>query len=60
MISLDSLPFGPRLANALVSYATYIGKMFWPTGLAVFYPYPWVRSSGQLFSPASASQRLRR
>jgi len=48
VISLESLPFGPRLANALVSYATYIGKMFWPTGLAVFYPYP----VGSLLWPA--------
>jgi Flp pilus assembly protein TadD len=28
------------IANALVSYAAYIGKMFWPSRLAVFYPYP--------------------
>ena len=28
------------LGNALVSYVTYIVKTFWPTGLAVFYPYP--------------------
>jgi tetratricopeptide (TPR) repeat protein len=26
--------------NALVSCATYIEKTFWPSGLAVFYPYP--------------------
>lgn len=35
-----SLPFGVRLANALVSYVTYIVKTFWPTDLAVFYPHP--------------------
>ena len=29
---------GTRIANALLSYAGYIGKMFWPTGLAVWYP----------------------
>ena len=28
------------LGNALVSYVVYIGKTFWPTGLAAFYPYP--------------------
>ncbi len=34
-------PMGaPALANALVSYATYILKTLWPSGLAVFYPYP--------------------
>jgi tetratricopeptide (TPR) repeat protein len=26
--------------NAIVSYAMYIVKMFWPSGLALFYPYP--------------------
>jgi tetratricopeptide (TPR) repeat protein len=31
-------PPGIRVANALVSYVGYIGKMFWPTGLAVWYP----------------------
>jgi Flp pilus assembly protein TadD len=34
------VPFLVRLANALVSYAAYIGKTLWPSGLAVFYPYP--------------------
>ncbi len=28
------------LGNALVSYLVYVGKTFWPAGLAVFYPYP--------------------
>lgn len=28
-----------RVANAIVSYVTYIGKMFWPTNLAIFYPH---------------------
>lgn len=31
---------GLRVSNAFVSYAAYIGKFFWPTKLAVFYPYP--------------------
>lgn len=29
-----------RIGNALVSYFVYIGKMFWPTNLALFYPFP--------------------
>ncbi len=29
-----------RLANALVSYVHYLGKMFWPQNLAAFYPHP--------------------
>ena len=32
------LPF--RLMNALDSYAMYVWKAFWPSGLAVFYPHP--------------------
>ncbi len=37
---LLQLPFTSRLANAFVSYAKYLGKTFWPTDLAVFYPHP--------------------
>jgi tetratricopeptide (TPR) repeat protein len=35
-----SLPLGWRLANALVSYVSYLGKTFWPKSLAVVYPHP--------------------
>jgi predicted negative regulator of RcsB-dependent stress response len=35
-----TLPLKDRIANALVSYVTYIGKMLWPTNLACFYPHP--------------------
>jgi tetratricopeptide (TPR) repeat protein len=34
------VPIALRFENALVSYCIYIAKMFWPAGLAVFYPYP--------------------
>jgi tetratricopeptide (TPR) repeat protein len=40
------LPIVARLANALVSYATYIGKTLWPSGLAMFYPHPYIPESG--------------
>jgi len=40
MGSLEGLATGPRIANALVSYISYIRKMFWPLDLAVFYPHP--------------------
>jgi tetratricopeptide (TPR) repeat protein len=33
-----SIPF--RVGNASISYVTYMGQMFWPSGLAVFYPFP--------------------
>jgi len=29
-----------RLENALVSYAGYLGKAFWPANLALMYPHP--------------------
>ena len=35
-----SYPFSIRLENAIVSYVRYIGKAFWPTHLAIFYPHP--------------------
>ena len=34
-----SLNLAQRVGNAVVSYATYIGQMIYPVGLAVFYPY---------------------
>jgi Tfp pilus assembly protein PilF len=36
---LDAFPIQMRMANAVVSYATYIRDMFWPANLAAFYPY---------------------
>ena len=36
----ELLPLGQRLENAIYSYAAYLGKGIWPTGLAVFYPHP--------------------
>jgi protein O-mannosyl-transferase len=36
----EHLPLGARLGNALISYGRYLGKLFWPTDLAVFYPHP--------------------
>ena len=37
---VGQFPLGPRVENAVVSYAAYIVKMLWPSRLAVFYPYP--------------------
>ena len=37
--SLDAIPFNVRIANALLSYVSYIGKIVWPHNLAVFYPH---------------------
>ena len=38
--TLATFPLASRLANAIVSYAVYLEKTVWPSGLAVFYPYP--------------------
>ncbi|MBN1471417.1 MAG: tetratricopeptide repeat protein, partial [Syntrophaceae bacterium] len=32
-------PLALRTANAIESYLVYLGKIFWPVNLAVFYPY---------------------
>ena len=40
IISSEKMPFLTRAGNALVSYADYIGQMFYPANLAVFYPHP--------------------
>jgi protein O-mannosyl-transferase len=38
--ALQNLPPGARIENALISYCRYLGKLFWPTDLAVLYPHP--------------------
>jgi protein O-mannosyl-transferase len=38
--STDVLPLLWRIENAIYSYAAYLGKGLWPSGLAVFYPHP--------------------
>ena len=39
MTAIEHLPLNIRIANALVSYLSYIGKMVYPSGLAVLYPH---------------------
>jgi len=36
----EGIPGGLRLANVPVSYARYLGKLFWPADLTVVYPWP--------------------
>ena len=40
IVASENLSLGARSGNALVSYCRHLGKMFWPEGLSVFYPYP--------------------
>jgi len=37
---IQGLPLSNRIENAVVSYARYLQKTFWPADLAVFYPHP--------------------
>jgi tetratricopeptide (TPR) repeat protein len=57
--SLDMAPLFSRIANALVSYVGYIGKMVWPSSMAVLYPFPhmipWWKVAGAGFFLISIS-----
>jgi tetratricopeptide (TPR) repeat protein len=60
-------PMGLRLANALVSYPIYLAQTVWPTGLAVYYPFPdavpaWqaLASAAGLASVTAVAWRARR
>ena len=51
--TLERFPLLLRAANALTSYARYVGKTFWPVDLAPQYPYdpspsPWLVAAGAL------------
>ncbi len=46
--TLDVFPISTRIANAFVSYARYLGKMFWPVDLALPYPHPGHWPMGQV------------
>jgi protein O-mannosyl-transferase len=38
--SLDALTLGQRAGNCLVAYVRYLGKLIWPSKLAIYYPHP--------------------
>jgi Flp pilus assembly protein TadD len=52
--SLDVVPFGTRVANAIWAYGTYTWKAIWPANLAVFYPYPRTFVAWQIVAVALA------
>jgi Tfp pilus assembly protein PilF len=37
--AVQAVPLGERVPNSVISYVGYIGQTFWPTGLAMYYPY---------------------
>ena len=60
-------PLGFRLETALMGYARYLGKMFWPANYSVLYPYPdhWpvgelLLAAGLILSITAAAFLLRR
>jgi len=38
--AISRFPIYTRIGNALVSYIKYLGKIFWPSHLALLYPHP--------------------
>ncbi len=50
--SLESNPFGDRIRNAIAAYFAYLVQTFWPTGLALFYPFEMQRWSWATMSVA--------
>jgi tetratricopeptide (TPR) repeat protein len=40
VLSLDVIPLGTRILNALVVYRLYVQKALLPTGLVAYYPHP--------------------
>jgi tetratricopeptide (TPR) repeat protein len=66
-VTFDQLPLSARVSNALVSYATYLHQLVWPTDLCVIYPHPqvieWLKagiSAIVLIGITLAAWRLRR
>lgn len=57
LVPMDRYPLNIRLGNAIISYATYIIKTFFPINLALFYPYPetlqWWKILGAFFMISS-------
>jgi tetratricopeptide (TPR) repeat protein len=45
-VSIDALTFLERLANAVVAYARYLGKIVWPFDLTIHYPHPYLPEMG--------------
>lgn len=40
VLPLNILSISHRIETAAIGYSRYLGKTFWPSNLAIFYPYP--------------------
>jgi Flp pilus assembly protein TadD len=58
VVSARQLPLFPRVGNAILSYAAYLGKAVYPRSLAIFYPHPWNVTEGNLLPPLVGSAIL--
>ena len=52
VMRVENLSFSARGENALISYCCYLGKLFWPTDMAIFYPHPGHWPAGQIILAA--------
>jgi protein O-mannosyl-transferase len=51
--ALLDVPFGYRLSTVVMAYVSYVSKTFWPTDLAVVYPYDVIPSLWQVLMAAA-------
>lgn len=52
IMPVEYLTISERIFNALISYARYLGKTFWPAKLAIFYPHPGAWEAWQIAGSA--------
>jgi len=53
MRSMQQVTLSERIINTLISYISYLGKIFWPIDLAVFYPYEYSYQLWQVLGAAA-------
>ncbi len=51
--TMEKIPLSDRLLNALVSYTTYVGMLFYPVNLGAWYPYKSSFSTLQIVGSAT-------
>jgi Flp pilus assembly protein TadD len=52
LLSFGEVALRARLANAVLSYARYVGKLVWPQNLVTYYPYPRTIAAPELTAAA--------
>lgn len=53
IMELSLLPVSARIENIAISYVAYIGKVFWPTRLATYYPIRFSPPMGDAIASAA-------